>query len=84
MNSRPSDIFIYLATLIAFCLAACSGVGGTHARADKATFDAIAPEYSAMVSSSITLTPEQKERRWQTLRSWQARVDRLDVPVEGE
>jgi uncharacterized protein YeaC (DUF1315 family) len=35
-----------------------------------------------MVNSSVLLTPEQKERRFQTLRSWQARVDRLEVPVE--
>jgi len=74
-----------LLILLAFLLAACGGVGGRHAAADRATFDAIAPEYSAMVAQSITLTEEQKERRFQTLRSWQARVDRLDIeePTDG-
>lgn len=44
------------------------------AEADRATFDAIAPEYLGYVTQDPALTEEQKERRRQTVRSWEAKV----------
>jgi hypothetical protein len=59
------------AFILAGLLALMTGCAGS---ADKATFDAIAPEYRAYVENDPHLTTEQKQRRFRTLESWQARL----------
>jgi hypothetical protein len=51
---------------------------GAYVAADKATFDAVAPEYRAYVVADQKLSPEQKKRRGRTLTAWEARI------AEGE
>lgn len=45
-----------------------------YARADRATYDAVAPEYAGYVASDPKLTVEQRERRNRTVALWRLRV----------
>jgi len=45
-----------------------------YVAADKATFDAIGPEYRAYVESDPKLDQDQKARRLRTLESWKIRL----------
>jgi hypothetical protein len=42
--------------------------------AEKLTYRAIAPEYSAYVASDTKLDQEQKDRRINTINSWKLRL----------
>ena len=42
--------------------------------AERATYDAIAPEYAAYVQVDPNLAPDQKQRRLGLLESWRIRV----------
>jgi 4-amino-4-deoxy-L-arabinose transferase-like glycosyltransferase len=44
------------------------------AQADRATYDAVAPEYAAYVAGDPKLTVEQRERRNRTVEMWRLRV----------
>lgn len=54
-------------------LSACS-VNKTYVVADRATFDAVAKEYLTYVEADVALDDSQKQRRRETIRSWEARV----------
>ena len=60
--------------LLAIALSGC-GMTPAYVEADRATYDAIAPEYLVYVVSDESLTPGEKERRARTLVSWQARLE---------
>lgn len=60
-----------LLTLVLCC--GCS-LQGAYVAADKATFEAIVPEYQAYVAADPALDEEQKERRGRTLKAWEARI----------
>lgn len=69
----------FLAALaILAALAGCSPVAASYVHADRATFEAVAPEYVAYVSSDSALSSEQKERRQETVRSWEARLEQAE------
>ena len=63
-----------LAVLVLLTLS-CSCVGGTYVAADRATFQAIEPEYRAYVNMDVNLTTEQKDRRFRTLDTWRVRIE---------
>lgn len=46
-----------------------------YVAADRATFDAIAPEYRSYIESDPKLDEEQKARRRRTIDSWKLRLD---------
>jgi hypothetical protein len=50
--------------------------------ADRATHDAIAPEYRAYVDADAALTPSQKELRTMTLDSWERRITAAEADNE--
>ena len=52
----------------------CS-ISKEYVAADKATYDAIAPEYLKYVGTDATLDAEQKARRERTIKSWKLRID---------
>jgi hypothetical protein len=52
----------------------CGPTGG-YVAADRATYDAVAPEYAAYVTADATLTPEQRQRRQRTLAAWKLRIE---------
>jgi hypothetical protein len=68
---------LYVAGLI--CLAGCVGPDPVQTRADRATFDAIAPEYRAYVEDDATLTEEQKARRFTTIETWENRIRAMEA-----
>ena len=45
-----------------------------YVAADRATYDAVAPEYAGYVNADAGLEPEQRERRARTLQTWDARI----------
>lgn len=63
-------------------LAACSpGRGYIHA--DRLTYDVVAPAFAAYVGSDQSLDQGQRDRRLETLRSWEARIQQAEKG-EGE
>lgn len=56
-----------------------SGPGGAYVAADRATHDAIAPEYAAYVAADPNLDPIQKDRRLNTVATWRMRVERAEA-----
>lgn len=77
MSDRCDNGLYALNTLVVlFCLALLAGcpAGVTYTEADAQTYEAIAPEYVDMVEANPNLTPEQKDRRKETVRSWHGRL----------
>ena len=62
--------------VIIICLVGLFGCmpHGAYVKADRATYDAVAPEYREYVEEDDTLTKEQKERRYTTVETWKERV----------
>lgn len=48
---------------------------GPYVASDRATYDAIAPEYRAYVANDPNLDPDQRARRERTLDTWRARLE---------
>ena len=61
--------------LVLLLLSGCS-INQAYKAADRATYDAIAGEYVAYVGSDTALSDKQKQRRAETVASWEARLDR--------
>ena len=58
--------------ILALVASSCS-TAPVYMEADKATYQAIAPEYQAYVAADSKLTAAQKARRLATLASWKKR-----------
>lgn len=56
------------------CAALTSSAPESWVRADRATHDAIAPEYSAYVDADASLDQPGKDRRHRTLTTWEKRL----------
>lgn len=54
--------------------AALANPSAAYVDADRATHDAVAPEYAAYVHADPTLDEEQKARRDRTLATWDGRI----------
>lgn len=52
------------------CAGCCATPDPTFVTASRATYEAIAPEYSAYVKADPALDAEQKARRLRTLDRW--------------
>lgn len=63
----------------ALTLASCAGVPRTYVDADRATYDAIAPEYSGYITDDESLSDGQKQIRIDTLESWDARISAAEA-----
>jgi len=64
-----------ISLLIAFSPVSCATVPQSYLEADRATFEAIAPEYHNYVGADPALTPAQKINRQQTIQSWRNRIN---------
>jgi hypothetical protein len=49
--------------------------------ADRATYEAVAPEFTAYVQQDATLTPEQRQRRQNTVETWRVRLEEHEKAV---
>lgn len=56
-------------------LGACTTASDTYVKADRATYDAIVPDYINYVQADNGLTQEQKDRRMRLVWSWQKRIE---------
>jgi hypothetical protein len=57
------------------CLQGCR-TSGEYLRADRATFEAISPEYRRYVEADPALSSEEKARRLRTVETWRLRLDK--------
>lgn len=78
---RPSSTapLAFLAVAVAAMTAGCVPAS-PYVAADRATFDAIAPEYASYVAADDRLDDEQKTRRQRTVDTWRLRVERAESP----
>jgi len=84
-ETRPQDwrmnaLFPFALVSLLFTLTQCTGCSALappspdYVAADRATYDAVAPEYSAYVHADPALDPDARARRDRTLATWDARV----------
>jgi len=65
------------AGIAALCLFATGcATSQEYVKADRLTFDAIAPAYLKYVEADTTLDADQKERRKRTVETWKLRLDK--------
>ena len=57
---------------------------GPYVAADRATHDAVAPEYHACVTADPALDDEQKARRRRTIESWRLRLEQAERRVADD
>ena len=71
-------LLAFLLLLLPTHLTGCSiltAPEGTYVAADRATYDAVAPEYRAYVTSDPNLDDEQRARRHRTVETWRVRLE---------
>lgn len=61
-------------SLCGLLLASCNGVADTYVKADRLTYEAIAPEYRAYVLADELLDEDAKARRLLSLDTWNLRI----------
>lgn len=72
MKRMTKSLVIALLCLFA---AGCA-VSKEYIKADKATFDAVTPEYLKYVEADSALDREQKDRRKRTVATWKLRIEK--------
>ena len=70
LRRRSGGASAWASTVLALCATGCAMPGAAFVRAERATFDAIAPEYRAYVAADERLSPGQKDRRLRTVETW--------------
>lgn len=72
------------ALLVAILLSGCESPRNTWVRADRATFDALAPAHRRYVEADESLDDQQKQARYDMLRSWELRIETEEALIDGE
>lgn len=74
--------------LIAACLLLLSACGSAptvlDVTADRATYDAVAPEYLGYVDLDTALTAEQRKLRHDTVATWDLRLRKREAALATE
>lgn len=55
-------------------LTGCASISDAYRDADSTTYKAIAPEYRRYVENDAALDADEKQRRFNTLDSWELRL----------
>ncbi len=66
------------ALLILASLTGCGSIAQEYVGADRATYEAVAPEYRKYVEADANLDKDAKALRMATLDSWEYRVRRAE------
>jgi len=74
----------YLLLLICFLISGCGTLNADYVRADRDTFNAIAPSFKKYVEADESLTDDQVRDRLLTLDTWNKRIERGENLVEDE
>jgi hypothetical protein len=72
---------LLLGIFIAACLQAtgcATAPAPSYIQADQQTYNAIAPEYQDYVNDDPALAPDEKQRRLDTLATWQLRINHAE------
>ena len=69
---RITMVVIGVAILIG--VAGCAGIDRSYVRADRLTFEAVAPQYERYVRSDESLDANEKENRLFTVDLWNRRI----------
>jgi len=73
----PAALLLLPAALLSHA-AGCASLespAAAYVAADRATYEAVAPEYAQYVSADPSLDDEQRQRRGRTLETWRQRVE---------
>lgn len=74
------------AALLLACLSGVCGCATPEAafvRAERATYQAVAPEYVAYVEADPALSDEEKERRRRTVRTWDLSIRQHEAAAQA-
>lgn len=66
------------AWLAGLLLSGCAGVPESYRAADRATYEAIAPEFVDYVESDESLSESQKRHRRLTVETWRLRLEEAE------
>lgn len=72
MMRRWKSVASLLGLAVVCC--SCAGPAEAYVQADRATYEAIAPEYRAYVEADEDLDEAQVQRRIDLLSTWEARI----------
>lgn len=78
MKTRRLLAFVLCLLPLLVVMAGCESlknVSAAYVNADRATYEAIAPEYREYVANDPGLTPEQQQRRYRTIYTWKLRYE---------
>lgn len=85
-DTQAGPALVVIAILLAFVMIAMSSGGcaptSVQSAADRATYDAIAPEYAAYVDADPTLDTARKQRRLRTLDAWRVRLEAAEQATD--
>jgi hypothetical protein len=71
----PSANVLLALILPAFLLLGGCQIGSSYVAADRATYEAIAPEYTGYLAADPKLDDSQKDRRRRTVQTWERRIE---------
>lgn len=71
-----------LLSLCALALCGCPSIATEYVDADKATYDAVEPEFRKYVAENTKLADEQKQLRYATLDAWKLRIEAAEKDGE--
>jgi hypothetical protein len=77
-ESTPWKLNLIVVALLASLASGCAALSSptpAYQVADKATFDAVAPEYLDYVTGDSKLSPEQIQRRQRMVETWRMRIE---------
>jgi hypothetical protein len=89
MRALRNSIFAIGLALSTGCCATVDLIRADYTKADRATFDAVAPAYEAYLDGDTTLDKDAKKRGKRTITTWRLRLEQAEAPVlpadgEGE
>ena len=78
----PLALLLLPATLLAPAsgCASLESPAAAYVAADRATYEAVAPEYAAYVRNDPALSDEQRQRRGRTVETWRIRINAAEAP----
>lgn len=72
-----------LPLLLLFVVGCASQVPADWVAADRATYEAVVPEYTAYVQQDGTLSMEQRQRRQNTIDTWRVRLEEHEAAIKA-
>jgi hypothetical protein len=80
-RARARAMLGLISASVLFACCGCSALqslrapGGAYVAADRATYEALAPEYAAYVAADPALADDERARRTRTLQTWRMRIE---------